>query len=132
VTAPSGARYWSATLAAVLDEVAGRIDAVSRQLSDAWPDARGDEWVHRLRDLRSAVQRDADAAVEFGRAVDRLAGPAADGPRLDGSQFGGPLPGGPQFGGPPPGGPQLGGTGAARVDDRRGVTIPRLNDPTGG
>ena len=106
MTAPYGARYWSATLTAVLDEVAGRIDAASRQLSDAWPDARGDEWVQRLRDLRSAVQRDADAAVEFGRAVDRLA-PAVDGP-------------------------QLGGTGAARVDDRRGVTIPRLNDPTGG
>lgn len=101
------ARQWSATLTAALDDVIGRIDVVSRRLADAWPDARGEEWVHRLRVLRTALERDADAAVEFGRAVDRLAGPVGDGP-------------------------QLGGTGAARVDDRRGVAIPRLNDPFAG
>ena len=107
MTAPDGARQWSAALTTALDEVTGRIDAEARRLADAWPDARGEEWGHRLRVLRRALERDADAAVEFGRAVDRLAAPAPDGPRL-------------------------GDTGAVRVDGRRGVTIPQLNDPFGG
>ena len=109
--APDGARQWSAALTTTLDEVTARLDTVARRLADAWPDARGQEWAHRLHVLRRALESDADAAAEFGRAVDRLAdmpaGPVADGPRL-------------------------GGTGAWRVDDRRGVVIPRLNDPLGG
>ena len=111
MTAPDGPRRWSAALTIALDEVAGRIDAAARRLADAWPDARGDDWVHRLQVLRRAVERDADAAAEFGRSVDRLAGRTLD---------------------PTPDGPRLGGTGAVRVDDRRGVTIPQLNDPLGG
>jgi hypothetical protein len=107
VTTPDGPRQWSAALTAALDEVARGIDDLARRLADAWPDVRGEEWVHRLRVLRRALERDADAAVEFGRAVDRLAGPSPDGPRL-------------------------GDTGAARVDGRRGVTIPQLNGPFGG
>ena len=107
MTTPDGPRRWSAALTTALDEVTGRIDAAARRLADAWPDARGEEWVHRLRVLRRALERDADAAVEFGRAVDRLAAPIPDGPRL-------------------------GDTGALRVDGRRGVTIPQLNGPLGG
>ena len=107
MTAPDGARQWSAALTTALDEVTGRVDAAARRLADAWPDARGEEWAHRLRVLRRALERDADAAVEFGRAVDRLADPSPDGPRL-------------------------GDTGAVRVDSRRGVTIPQLNGPFGG
>lgn len=110
MTAP--ARRWSATLTAALDEVTGRIDAVSRRLADAWPDARGEEWVHRLRVLRTALERDADAAVGFSRAAEGLGDPTGGDPRL--------------------GGPRLGDTGAVRVDDRSGVTIPRLNDPFAG
>jgi hypothetical protein len=106
-----GPRLWSTSLTTALDEVGGRIDAVARRLADAWPDARGDDWVHRLQVLRRAVERDADAAAEFGRAVDRLAGHDL---------------------GPIPDGPRLGGTAAVRVGDRRGVTIPQLNDPLGG
>ena len=106
-----GARLWSTSLTTALDEVGGRIDAVARRLADAWPDARGDEWVHRLQVLRRAVERDADAAAEFGRSVDRLAGHDL---------------------GPTPDGPRLGSTAAVRVDDRRGVTIPQLNDSFGG
>jgi len=109
-SALDGARQWSTSLTTVLDEVSRGIDAVARRLADAWPDARSDDWVHRLQVLRRAVERDADAAAEFGRSVDRLAGP------FD----------------PTPDGPRLGGTGAVRVDDRRGVTIPQLNDPLGG
>jgi hypothetical protein len=107
VTAPDGPRQWSAALTTALDEAARGIDDLARRLADAWPDAQGEEWVHRLRVLRRALERDADAAVEFGRAVDRLAGPGPDGPRL-------------------------GDTGAVRVDGRRGVTIPQLNGPFGG
>ena len=107
MTTPDGPRQWSAALTAALDEVTGRIDAAARRLADAWPDARGEEWVQRLHVLRRALERDADAAVEFARAVDRLAAPTSDGPRL-------------------------GDTDAVRVDGRRGVTIPQLNDPFGG
>ena len=107
MTAPDGPRQWSAALTTALDEVTGRIDAAARRLADAWPDVRGEEWVHRLRVLRRALERDADAAVGFGRAVDGLAARAPDGPRL-------------------------GDTGAVRVDGRRGVTIPQLNGPFGG
>jgi hypothetical protein len=108
VTVPAldGARQWSASLTTALDEVTERIDAVARRLADAWPDTRGEEWVQRLRVLRRGLERDADAAVEFSRAIDRLADPAGDGARL-------------------------GGTAAVRVDERRGVTIPQLNDPLG-
>lgn len=106
-----GARRWSASLTTALDDVTGRIDAVTRRLAAAWPDAGGEEWVHRMHVLRRALERDADAAAEFRRAVDRLADPTVD---------------------PTPDGARLGGTGAVRVDDRRGVTIPQLNDPLGG
>jgi hypothetical protein len=109
VPALDGARQWSASLTTALDEVAERIDAVARRLADAWPDTRGEEWVQRLRVMRRALERDADAADEFGRAVDRLADPA--GTVVDGAR--------------------LGGTAAVRVEERRGVTIPQLNDPPG-
>ena len=113
MTAPAldGARQWAASLTAALDEVTGRIDAVARRLAAAWPDTGGEEWVHRMHVLRRVLERDADAAAEFGRAVDRLADPTV-GPTAEGAR--------------------LGGTGAVRVDDRRGVAIPQLNDPLGG
>ena len=109
VPALDGARQWSASLTTALDEVTERIDAVARRLAGAWPDSRGEEWVQRLRAMRRALERDADAAAEFGRAVDRLADPA--GTIFDGAR--------------------LGGTAAVRVAERRGVTIPQLNDPPG-
>jgi hypothetical protein len=108
-SALDGARRWSASLTTALDEVTERIDAVARRLADAWPDTRGEEWVQRLRVQRRALERDADAAAEFGRAVDRLVDPA--GTVVDGAR--------------------LGGTAGVRVEERRGVTIPQLNDPPG-
>lgn len=107
------ARSWSAALAAVLDEVTEQIGVAARRLADGWPDVRGDEWAQRLYSLGAALHREADAAVEFGRAIDRLpeATPPADDSGADG--------------------PRLGDTGARRADDRRGVTIPRWTTQEG-
>lgn len=108
MTAPSEldrVRSWSAALAAVLDEVAAGLGAAARRVADGWPDARGEEWAHRLHVLGAALDREAGAAVEFGRAVDRLP--------VDGDA------------GTVENGPRLGDTAARRADDRRGVTIPQ-------
>ena len=116
MTGPQGAelhraQQWSAAVAAVLDEMTEHVATAARRLAEGWPDARGREWTERLLVLRHALHRDADAATELGRAIEV----AADDPSSDA--------------GPPSyGGPLLGSTGARRVDDRRGVTIPRLND----
>jgi len=111
------AGQWSAALAATLDEVTGQVEALARRLADDWTDARGQEWTERMVLLRHALVRDSDAAVEFGRAVQRV----ADDDAL-------PTGGGAA---PPSAGPQLGGTEARRAGDRRGVTIPRWADPDG-
>jgi hypothetical protein len=105
------AAQWSAALAAALDEITGQVGALARRLADDWTDVRGQEVTERLMLLRHELARDADAAVELGRAIDRV----ADDPAREN-------------GGPPPG-PRLGATDARRADDRRGVIIPRLNDP---
>ena len=112
------AQQWSAAVAAVLDEITDRVGTAARRLSDGWPDARGREWTERLVVLHHALRRDADAAAALGQAI----GHAADDPSADD----------PTDDGPPSSGPLLGGTSARRVDDRRGVTIPRLNDGADG
>jgi hypothetical protein len=96
------ARDWSAALAAALDVAAHEVGNLARQLASGWPDDHGREWGERLLSLRTAVERDAEAAAGFGREVERV----ADEPM----------------------GPRLGGTGARRADDERGVRIPRLDD----
>jgi hypothetical protein len=110
---------WSAALAAVLDEVAAQAGATARRLAEGWPDAHGAEWAHRLHALGAALQRDADAAVEFGRALDRLPD-EPDGPTATADDDATVA-----------GGPRLGDTAARRADDRRGVVIPRwgADDP---
>jgi hypothetical protein len=105
------ARDWSGALAAILDTAAEEVGDLVRRLDVGWPDARGGEWSDRLRALRYSLQRDADAAVRLGQAIEW----ATDEPVS-----------------PTPGGPRLGGTAGRRADDERGVRIPRLDDPAGG
>ena len=111
------ARQWSAALATALDEVAEQVAAAALRVADGWPDARGREWSDRLVLLRRVIDRDADDAHELGRTIDRVADVTA-------TAAGDPLTGAV--------GPQLGGFGGQHVDDRRGVTIPQLNDPFSG
>ena len=103
-------RNWSAGLAAALSTVAGEVGDLARRLAAGWPDHHGREWSERLLTLRTSLERDTDAAVRLGQAVDRVAE--------------GPLG--------PATGPRLGGTAARRADDERGVRIPRLDDPGDG
>ncbi len=113
---------WSAALAAVLDEVAAQVGTTARRLADGWPDAYGAEWADRLGALGAALEREADAAVQLGRALDRLPGEPG---RPDGAvaSVGDAAVAG---------GPRLGDTAARRADDRRGVDIPRwgADDPS--
>lgn len=101
---------WAAELVAALDELTDEIGTAARRLAEGWPDAAGRDWADRLQLLHHALRGDADAATDFGRAVDRVALETDTG--TDGLS-----------------GPRLGGTGGRRADDRRGVTIPELNDP---
>jgi hypothetical protein len=103
-------RDWSAGLAAALGTVAGEVGDLARRLAAGWPDQHGREWGERLLTLRTSLERDADAAVLLGRAVERVA---------DGSDA-------------PQAGPRLGGTAARRADDERGVRIPRLDEEADG
>jgi hypothetical protein len=103
------ARTWSAGLAVALGTVAGEVGDLARRLAAGWPDHHGRELSERLLTLRTSLERDADAAVRLGQAVERV----ADGPV-------GPVTG-----------PRLGGTAARRADDERGVRIPRLDDLAG-
>jgi len=96
------ARDWSAALAAALDGVAREVGDVARRLGAAWPDEHGRELGERLVTLRTALERDADAATRLGAQIEQVADE--------------------------PVGPRLGGTGARRADDERGVRIPRLDD----
>jgi hypothetical protein len=105
------ARHWSAALVTALDDITDHVGAAARHLADHWPDARGHEWADRLNLLHRALEGHAVAAAELGQSIDRAADDVS-GPD-DGSLGYGPL---------------LGGTGGRHVDDRRGVTIPRLND----
>jgi hypothetical protein len=111
------ARQWSDAVTAALDAVTAQVGAAARRLADGWTDARGQEWTDRLHVVHRALERDADAAAALGRAADRLADDLASPAALDG---------GPSYG------PLLGGTAGRRVDDRRGVTVPQLNDPADG
>jgi hypothetical protein len=120
VTAPplpelQPARHWSAALVTALDEITDHVGAAARRLADRWPDARGREWADRLHALHRALEGHAAAAAELGWAIDRAADDVAGAD--DGSPGYGPL---------------LGGTNGRHADDRRGVTIPRLNDDTDG
>ena len=96
------ARDWSAALAATLDAAAQEVGDLARRVVAGWPDDHGREWGERLLTMRTALERDAEAAAGFGRAVERIADE--------------------------PVGPRLGGTSARRADDERGVRIPRLDD----
>jgi hypothetical protein len=110
------ARQWSVALASALDEVTREVGGLARRLADGWPDSQGQEWTERLLQVRRALERDVDAAAEWGRAIDRLPDdpdPSAPAGVADGRPFG----------------PRLGSTEGRRVDDGRGVRIPRLNDP---
>jgi hypothetical protein len=108
------ARQWSTALAAALEEVTEQIDAAARRVADGWPDPRGRDWIDRLLLLRRNIDRDAADADELGRAIDRVAEVTAGEDPAGGV------------------GPQLGGFGGRHADDRRGVTIPQLNDPFSG
>jgi hypothetical protein len=109
------ARQWSVALASALDEVTREVGGLARRLADGWPDAQGQEWLERLLRLRRALERDVDAAAQWREAIDRLPDDpdSASVGVADGTPFG----------------PRLGGTQARRVDDERGVRIPRLNVP---
>jgi hypothetical protein len=104
------ARDWSTALATALDAAAREIGDVARRFGAAWPDDHGREWGERLAALRTALERDTDAATRLGAQIERVAGEQV--------------------------GPRLGGIGARRADDERGVRIPRLdgseNDRAGG
>jgi hypothetical protein len=93
---------WSAALAGALDSAAREVGDLARRLAVGWPDDHGREWGERLLTLRTALERDAEAAAGFGREVERM----SDAPL----------------------GPRLGGIGARRADDERGVRIPHLDD----
>ncbi len=119
------ARQWSSALAWALDDVSARLDSVVRQVAEGWPDAHGAEWAERLVAVRRTLAHDADAAAELGRTIDRVAQHVAvlsDGPSAE------PYP----TLHPDVSGPRLGGTSGRRVDDERGVTVPRLSDTTDG
>jgi len=110
------AQQWSAAVAGALNGITDQVEAAARRLADGWPDARGREWTERLHVLQRALEGHADAATQLGRVI----GHAADDQALSGD------PGSLGYG------PLLGGTGGRHVDDRRGVTIPRLNDEADG
>lgn len=112
------ARQWSVALEASLIETAEHVADVARRLARCWPDDRGGEWTERLVTLRRALERDADAAAELGRAIDRAADSVAASDTAE------PLC-------PRTFGPRLGSTTSRRADDDRGVRIPRLNGPEG-
>jgi hypothetical protein len=117
VTAPQRsalhrAQQWSAAVATALGGITDEVETAARRLADGWPDDRGREWTERLHALQHALEGHADAAAQLGRVI----GHAADDQALSGDP------------GPLAYGPLLGGTGGRHVDDRRGVTIPRLND----
>jgi hypothetical protein len=112
------AREWSAALASVLDDVAGQVEVAARHLAAGWTDTRGVESADRLAALGRTLEREADAAVEFVRAIDRV--PDEDDRTAPGVD---PYAG--------PGGPRLGGTDARRVGDGRGVRIPRWAEDGG-
>lgn len=112
MTSPEGpelerVRNWSAGLGAALGTVAEEVGDLGRRLAAGWPDHHGREWSERLLTLRTSLERDTDAAARLAQSADRV----ADGPAT---------------------GPRLGGTAARRVDDERGVRIPRLDDPADG
>jgi hypothetical protein len=121
VTAPQQsalrrAQLWSAAVATALDGITDEVEAAARRLADSWPDARGRDWTERLHVLQRALEGHADAATQLGRVIGHAADDQALGGDLGSLGYG----------------PLLGGTGGRHVDDRRGVTIPRLNDEADG
>lgn len=106
------ARLWSASLTESVNGVVAGIEGIARRVALSWPDARGDAWRNRLHALSCSLERDAEAAAELGRTIDRLVDPQSTlsfgrsrSERL---------------------GPQLGDIEARRMDDERGVDIPWL------
>jgi hypothetical protein len=121
VTAPQQsalrrAQQWSAAVATAPDGITEEVEAAARRLADSWPDARGRDWTERLHVLQRALEGHADAATQLGRVIGHAADDQALGGDLGSLGYG----------------PLLGGTGGRHVDDRRGVTIPRLNDEADG
>lgn len=106
------ARLWADSLAESVNAVVTEVDGLARRVAEGWPDPRGDAWRDRLLDLHGALRRDADAAAELGRTIERLADAQAT-PSLVGSRA-------------ERTGPRLGSTEARQVDDERGVDIPWL------
>jgi hypothetical protein len=112
------AREWSAALASTLDDVAEQVGVAARRLAAGWPDTRGVEWADRLTGLRRTLEREATAAAELVRAVDRV--PDEDDPSVrDIDPYAGT------------GGPLLGGTDARRAGDGHGVRIPGWAEDAG-
>jgi hypothetical protein len=112
------AREWSAALASTLDDVAEQVGVAARHLAAGWSDARGVEWSDRLAGVRRTLEREATAAAELVGAVDRV--PDEDDPSAPGiDPYAGSV------------GARLGGTDARRVDDGRGVRIPRWAEDAG-
>jgi hypothetical protein len=110
------ARLWSESLSATLTDVVAEVDRITRRVAEGWPDPRGTAWRERLLAARTELQRDADAAAELGRMIDRLdaAGAPGVGSRTERT------------------GPRLGSTEARRADDERGVDIPWLGESRSG
>jgi hypothetical protein len=104
------ARLWSASLAERVNGVVADIEGIARRVAVSWPDARGDACGDRLHALSCSLERDADAAAELGRTIDRL---------VDAQST-------PSFGSSRRErlGPRLGDIEARRADDERGVDIP--------
>jgi hypothetical protein len=113
------ARLWSASLAERVNGVVDEVEGIVRRVAASWRDPRGDAWRDRLHALSGSLERDAEAAAELGRTIDRLVDPqsrpSSGHPRSERL------------------GPRLGDIEARRVDDERGVDIPWLGiDPRSG
>jgi hypothetical protein len=108
----SGAGQWWTGLADALAEIGRRVGRLSAEITQDWPDGRGQEWVERTAHLGHDLGREARAAAELGESYARQ---AADPYRWD----------------PPPArhtGVRLGSTEARRTDDERGMRIAELPD----
>ena len=110
------ARLWSESLAATLDDAVAEVEGIARRVAAGWPDPRGTAWRERLLAARTELQRDADAAAELARMIDRLDAPSPPGVGSRTERTG----------------PRLGSTEARRADDERGVDIPWLGESRSG
>jgi hypothetical protein len=114
VAALHDAGRWCQRLAEVASDVERRAGQLVEQVAADWADARGREWTERADGVRAELGRVAVTAAELGETYARR---AAD--LLAASGVAGIAPGRPS-------GMRLGGTGAARVEDERGMRIAEL------